>query len=257
MRLPRTAVIIASTVAIAVVVWFIFSGDKPTQHIDPTTGRLVGEIKPAEPSKVPSDRDEGLKIALAQIDAEIKDPETRDILRQHAIGRIKGYGQSQPMDLSHPQAKSVAEALRTGTHPERLSPLIPARKFDRAAFLANPDDYMSVAEPGRVFQAAPAGTNVPALVALTPRRVNVDQGSAVTLSVKAEAGMPVTFTSFDGGLFGNGFVSQTVITGADGKASVSYRGVEGTIANSQILASCPTCSGQARFTVFTRVPDSK
>jgi len=61
----------------------------------------------------------------------------------------------------------------------------------------------------------------------------------------------------NGGLFGNGFVSQTVITGADGKASVSYRGVEGTIANSQILASCPTCSGQARFTVFTRVPDSK
>ncbi|MEY3492150.1 MAG: hypothetical protein RL309_1278, partial [Verrucomicrobiota bacterium] len=98
MRLPRTAVIIASTVAIAVVVWFIFSGDTATQHIDPTTGRLVGEIKPAEPSKTPSDRDEGLKIALAQIDAEIKDPETRDILRQHAIGRIKGYGQSQPMD---------------------------------------------------------------------------------------------------------------------------------------------------------------
>jgi hypothetical protein len=51
MRLPRTAVIIASTVAIAVVVWFIFSGDTATQHIDPTTGRLVGEIKPAEPSK--------------------------------------------------------------------------------------------------------------------------------------------------------------------------------------------------------------
>jgi hypothetical protein len=257
MRIPRNAFIAASIVAVAAAAWFVFSGDTPAQRIDPTTGRLVGEIKPAEPTKAPSDRDEGLKIALAQIDAEIKDPETRDILRQHAIGTIKGYGRSEPMDLSHPQAKSVAEALRTGTHPERLSPLIPARKFDRAAFLSNPDDYMSVAEPGRVFQAAPAGTGVQALTALTPRRVNVDQGSAVTLSVKAEAGMPVTFTSFDGGLFGNGFVSQTVVAGADGKASVSFRGVEGTIANSQILASCPTCSGQARFTVFTRVPDSK
>jgi hypothetical protein len=257
MRLTRTTVIVVSTLAIATTAWFVFSGDMATQHIDPTTGRLAGEIKPAESSKIPSDRDEGLKIALAQIDAEIKDPETRDILRQHAIGGIKGYGQSQPMDLSHPQAKSVAEALRTGSHPERLSPLIPARKFDRAVFLANPDDYMSVAEPGRVFQATPAGAGVTALAALTPRRVNVDQGSSVTLSVKAEAGMPVTFTSFDGGLFGNGFISQTVITSADGKASVSYRGVEGTIANSQILASCPTCSGQARFTVFTRVPDSK
>jgi hypothetical protein len=256
MPYKRTAIAL-SLVSIAGAAWFIFSGDTHRQYIDSNTGRLVGELKPAEPTKTPSDREEGLQIALAQIDAEIQDPEARDILRQHAIGTIKGYGQSQPMDLSHPQAKSVAEALRTGTHPERLSPLIPARKFDRAAFLANPDDYLSVAEPGRVFQAAPAGAGVPALVALTPRRVNVDQGSAVTLSVQAEAGMPVTFTSFDGGLFGNGFVSQTVLASADGKVSVSFRGVEGTIANSQVLASSPTCSGQARFTVFTRVPEKK
>lgn len=256
MPYKKTAIAL-SLISIAGAAWFIFSGDIHRQYIDSNTGRLVGELKPAEPTKTPSDREEGLQIALAQIDAEIKDPEARDILRQYAIGTIKGYGRSEPMDPSHPQAKSVAEALRTGTHPERLSPLVPARKFDRAAFLANPDDYMSVAEPGRVFQAAPAGTNVPALIALTPRRVNVDQGSAVTLSVKAEAGMPVTFTSFDGGLFGNGFVSQTVLASADGKASVAFRGVEGTIASSQVLASSPTCSGQARFTVFTRVPEKK
>lgn len=249
--------VVAIVCAIAASAWFILLETNPSQHIDSVSGRLVGEIKPAEPKNTPSDRNAGLRIALAQIDDETTDPEARDILKQNAIGTIIGYGQSQPMDLSHPQAKSVAEALRTGTHPERLSPLIPARKFDRAAFLANPDDYMSVAEPGRVFQAAPAGANVPAIVALTPRRVNVDQGSAVTLSVKAEAGMPVTFTSFDGGLFGNGFVSQTVITSADAKASVSFRGVEGTIASSQVLASSPTCSGQARFTLFTRVPEKK
>lgn len=250
--------LVALTIAcLAAAAWWAYSGDSHRPRIDAETGRLVGELKPTEPNSIPGDRAEGLKVALAQIDAEIEDPETRDIQRQHAIGTIKGYGQTAPMDLSHPQAKSVAEALRTGTHPERLSPLIPARPFDRAAFLANPDDYLSVAEPGRVFQAAPAGANVPALIALTPRRVYVDQGSAVNLSVHAEAGMPVTFTSFDGGLFGNGYVSQTVVASADGKALVSFRGVEGTIASTQVLASSPTCSGQARFTVFTRVQDKK
>jgi hypothetical protein len=253
-----TKAVVALTIScLAAVAWWAYSGDSQRPSIDAETGRLVGDLKPAEPNRIPEDREEGLKVALAQIDAEIKDPETRDIQRQHAIGTIKGYGLSEPMDLSHPQAKSAAEALRTGTHPERLSPLIPARPFDRAAFLANPDDYLSVAEPGRVFQAATAGQGIPTLLALTPRRVNVDQGSAVNLSVQAEAGMPVTFTSFDGGLFGNGFVSQTVVASADGKATVSFRGVAGTIASTQVLASCPTCSGQARFTVFTRVADKK
>lgn len=57
-------------------------------------------------------------------------------------------------NIDHPQVASVVEAMKSGTHPERLSALVPPKVFDKAAYEADAKAYLSVVEPGRVWQVA-------------------------------------------------------------------------------------------------------
>jgi hypothetical protein len=149
---------------------------------------------------------------------------------------------------------SVAEAARTGKHPERLSPLMAPKPFDPAAFAANPQAYLDVVEPGRVFQSAEPGVDVPVLSPKGTASYEIPVGGSCTLAVMTKPGAPTTFTALDLGTFPNSLTSITVQANAQGEASTVYSASGGVIADAQILAGSPGASGQVKFHVFVTQP---
>ena len=151
-------------------------------------------------------------------------------------------------------AASIAEASRTGKFPERLSPLMAPKTFDPAAFAANPQAYLDVIEPGRVFQSAAPGAQVPVLQAKATNSFSIPVGGSCTLAVITAAKSPVTFTAFDLGTFSNSLTSITVQANDQGEASTVYHASGGVIANAQVLAGSPGASGQVQFHIFVSTP---
>ena len=152
------------------------------------------------------------------------------------------------------QAASVAEALATKSHPERLTPAILPAPFDPAKYEADPETYVNTIEPGRVFQSAQPGEGVFPLRTLTPRLLTIEQGQSVPLRVRATPGAPVTFTSFDLGQFENQLTSITVRADDKGIATARFVGSPGTINDVNILVASPVNSGQAKFAVNVELP---
>ena len=164
-----------------------------------------------------------------------------------------GVAPSVPADLN-PNVRSVMEAARTGTHPERLSPLIAPKPFDPAAFAADPKSYMDIVEPGRVFQSAEPGPDVPVLNPQGSASFEIAVGESCTLTVTTRPGYPVTFIAPDLGTFPNSLTSITVQADAQGVASTVYRATGGVIADAQVLAGSPGASGQVKFHLFVTRP---
>ena len=146
-------------------------------------------------------------------------------------------------------AASVAEAVRTGRFPERLDPMVPPRPFDEAAFVADPQAYVNVVEPGRVFQDATAGPEVKTIEAAGVAYAEIEPGGSTRLTVKAAPGAAVTFTSFDGGVLDNELPSMTVLASASGEAAVTFTATPGTVELVTLLAASPLTVGQVKFTV--------
>ena len=151
-----------------------------------------------------------------------------------------------PVD-ANPAVAQVAESVRTGVNPERVSAMIVAPPFDLAAYRADPAAYLAESVPGRVWQSAQPGEGVPRLQRIGPRNVALRQGEQVTLAVQASAGNPVTFTSFDAGIFTNQLTSITVAANDEGVARATFVATPGVIENSNILVSSPLCVGQVNF----------
>jgi hypothetical protein len=101
------------------------------------------------------------------------------------------------------QEQSVAEARATGKYPERLTTLVAPKKFDPDAFRLNPQAYLDVVEPGRVWASAEPTPTARVIEHLGPidRILRPLETTELTARVLAEA--PVTFTSFSGGQFEN------------------------------------------------------
>ncbi|MCG8649117.1 MAG: hypothetical protein MI861_04755 [Pirellulales bacterium] len=155
---------------------------------------------------------------------------------------------------ANPQVSSVHQALVRRNKPQRLSPIFVPAPFDRDAYQADPQAYLSVHEPGRVFQSAQPGPGVPVLTSISARRQTMRQGEAVRLSVKTLPGMPVTMTSFDLGIFSNGLTSITVAADEQGIASASFTGSSGTAGSINVLAASPVAAERVQFNVFVNPP---
>ena len=151
---------------------------------------------------------------------------------------------------------SVAEAVRTGKFPERLSPMIAPKPFDHAAFAANPQAFLDVVEPGRSFQTAEPGVDVPVLSPKGSASFKIPVGGACTLMVITRPGYPVTFTGLDLGTFVNSLTSITVQADDQGVASAVYSASGGVIADAQVLAGSPGASGQVKFHIFVTDPQA-
>lgn len=147
------------------------------------------------------------------------------------------------------QVASVAEALKNSNHPERLSALIQPKPFDRRQFEKEPLAYLNTIEPGRVFQSKNPKEGVLAIQRISDPFVTIKQNEQTILKVKALPFMPVSFTSFDLGAFQNKLTSITVQADKDGFAEATFLGAEGTIADCNILASCPETSGRIKFVI--------
>lgn len=165
------------------------------------------------------------------------------------------YGRTPPVKSdANPQVKLVSEAIRTGKHPERLSVLHPPAPFDWAKYQADPEKYLAVPEPGRVYQTAKPDLGVPVLAPTTSRFLSTPQGEPITLEVETLPNSPVTFTSFDLGRFSNLLTTMTVAADDNGCAQVEFTGAPGTIDDVEILAGSPMASGQVKFIVHVLPP---
>jgi hypothetical protein len=167
---------------------------------------------------------------------------------------LKPEGFPAPIDsATNSQTRAVADALVSGTNPERYSSFIVPESFDPEAFKANPESYAKgyaeTVEPGRVYASAQPEDGVPVIRASSDRMHRVVQGESVELAVEADSFAPVTFTSQQLGSFPNGLSSITVVADANGKASVAFTASGGTKDNVFILAASPVTSGQVRFVV--------
>ena len=155
---------------------------------------------------------------------------------------------------ANPNIESIVEAVKTGKHPERLSPLAKPTPFDPEAFTADPDAYLKVVEPGRVFQTAQPGPNVPVLIQDSPRIHRLVEGESARLRVRAAPKSPVSFTSFGGGQFQNQTNAITVRANDRGIGEVKFFASPGAVGNIEILAGSPTSTGQIRFLMRVELP---
>lgn len=160
------------------------------------------------------------------------------------------------------ESKQLQSTIEATKDPEqfgsRLSPLVKAAPFDKARFKTDKsykEKYLSVAEPSRVYQTD--GDSEVKIKRVTPYYQEVMQGQSITISVQAEANMPVSINSFDLGKFGNHLTCQTVLADASGVASFEYFGVEGTFNDSNLLVSSPTTRGHVKFVVHTKIKTIK
>lgn len=255
-------------------VWY-FTKPSPKAHValkDLPQGTVlsVTEIKGYEPNLTEAEKSiletgpdsknnasvKAYLLAKAKLQPDIM---ARMRLQQEAVAITDGYGHTPPIVADNQQVRSAVAALKDGKHSERLNPLIAPAAFNAEAYKANPQEYLDVAEPGRVFQSAPAAPGVAAIQPISPYWQDVKQGDSIDFTVKASPGYPVTFTSFDCGAFGNGLTTQTVQADSAGVATVKFLGMPGTVMETNILVSSPMTSGQVRFKANTLVyvPDQK
>lgn len=147
-------------------------------------------------------------------------------------------------------------AARDGSHPERRSLLNPPAPFDLAAFTADPEPYLAVAEPGRVFQSAEPGPEVPDIVPQPMALRSLATGETQTLAVQVQPGAPVSWYCLEGGIFTESDLNAiTVRANADGVAQVTYLATPGTSGDALVLAASPLHQGQAKF--FLHVTEGK
>jgi hypothetical protein len=155
-----------------------------------------------------------------------------------------------------PQVASVVEAVRTGKHPERLSIAIDPAPFDATAYARDPQAYLSVVEPARVYQTAPAGPAAVPLRATVDHVIPVPALGSTELAVIGQPHAPVTFTVLDGGRMPNSLASITVQADAEGRASTTYTATPGTVDEVQILVGSPMTVGTLTLRVAVAYPEA-
>jgi hypothetical protein len=164
--------------------------------------------------------------------------------------------QAPPGMADNPGIRSVREAEETSGYPERLTPFVASRPFDRAAFEADPEAYLSVVEPGRCFQTEKEPTldsvHLRALSSLTP---SSDEDGLVALSVETAPAAPVTFTSFGPGYFReNTLNSVSLRADAGGRAVAHYVVAKGASATVPVLVGSPEAVGNQTFLIMSGPP---
>ncbi|MEM6692942.1 MAG: hypothetical protein AAF664_26170 [Planctomycetota bacterium] len=149
----------------------------------------------------------------------------------------------------NPATEAIARTLETGEEPENVSLVSAVPAFDSESYWDDPTEYLSKSQPGRVFQTAKPTEDTIRIRAAGPRFLQLKQGEAATLSVRAPYKVPVSFTIFDGGIFDNGLTAITVAADANGKAEVRFTASANTINETAVLAASPILTGRVRFTL--------
>jgi hypothetical protein len=168
-----------------------------------------------------------------------------------AFGKALGKSPQLGPEVN-PQVKQAISAFKNGVG-SKITPTVEPLPFDKVAYEANPAEYLSEVEPGRVWQSAQPGPGVPVLRAESSAINRIKQGESVRLKVRTQPNSPVTYTAFDLGAFENRLPSITVAANSEGIAEATFTGTPGTMDWANILASSPMASGRQRFQVFVKV----
>ena len=149
--------------------------------------------------------------------------------------------------------RSLAAAKAGG--PDRyLTHLGTVPPYDRAAFIADPDGYLSEAVPGRALRDAGPKPDAPELVIEGPGLRRAVVGQPVTINVRARPGAPVSFYSSDLALADNGLAAISVQAGRDGRATARYTAQPGAVDDAHIWIASPECTGVLRVTLNVSRP---
>jgi hypothetical protein len=128
--------------------------------------------------------------------------------------------------------------------------LVAAPAFDRKAFERDPEAYLSVVEPARCFQTAPAtgpGSNY--LKAITNLDTEAQPGAIIPLIVQGEPNMPVTFTAFGLGTFRENDLNSVTVR-ADGHGfAVVHAVLPSGRGEMRVQVGSPTAVGNQTFAV--------
>lgn len=244
----KLALVAAPTLILVAVLFFVFRGGD-----DDLTLNQPAKVGPQAGANVEADPEYIIVGGVRRKATDVKPIKHADHSDEHPVAFDPGT--NPPLDPDgNPQIKSVVEALKTGAHPERISPLIPPKPFDPEAFAADPESYLNEVVPGRAFETSQPGPGVRVLLRGSPQYSRIKQGESTKLRVLAQPKAPVTFTSFDLGKLGNGLTSQTVLANDKGIAEVEFFGTPGTYSDVNILAGSPLLTEQVKFVVFVEVP---
>jgi hypothetical protein len=242
----KLALVVAPIVVLLAVLYFVFRGGEDELTVKQPAGqqRSGAEVE-ADPEYI-------IVGGVRRKATDVK-PVQRSVNANPRPTLDTGKTEAVAFDLNA-NTESIREALETGQHPERLSSFIQPEPFDAESYGRDPQAYLDVVEPARVFQPAQPGPGVEVLRQLSPRFTRIKQTESTKLRVQAVPDAPVTFTSFDLGKFQNQLTSVTVAANNKGIAEAEFFGRTGTYSNVNILAASPMTSGQVKFGVFIEVP---
>ena len=134
--------------------------------------------------------------------------------------------------------------------------MVPAPKFDRKTYRANPQAYLNEIAPGRINQALPPGKDVKPIKRVGNYFVDgVLPGESVKLKVKTEPRMPTTFKA-QLGAFENRLSTITVAANENGIAEVDLKidgGIQGEL---EVKAASPVHSDNARWLIEVVAPST-
>ena len=243
----KLALVGALTTVVVAVLYFVFRGGD-----DDLTLNQPAEVGPKAGAGVEADPEYIIVGGVRRKASDVKPIERPTSEGMHL--RLD-TGKTQPVAFdTNANTKSIQEALETQQFPERLSVKIQPKPFDVEAYRRDPQAYLDVVEPGRVWQPAEPGPGVEVLKQLSPRFTRIKQTESTKLRVQAVPNAPVSFASFDLGKFQNDLHAITVAANDQGIAEVEFFGREGTYNNVNILAASPLTTGQVKFQVFIEVP---
>ena len=170
-----------------------------------------------------------------------KEPRRAPILWYSPSHRPESFGRHQ----AHPRSSRAPRTPRTAVDRFCTTP------FNREQYLADPNAYLQLAEPGRCYDAAQPGGRHPGAQTRVRSYLPNRPGEQVALSVLTEPGMPASFTTFDNGRFAETeLTTATVRADERGVATVHYKATAGVTADVSIRAASPVASSTLFFRIL-------
>jgi hypothetical protein len=223
---------------------------KPRKPIEPRKPDRTAALKPL---KEIAQRPE-VEPAIKRLDPDAKIDESYK--NEQAVALKEGYGSFPPVDLTKMNAhkKHVLAALKDPANNSGAISLTGKRKkFDRKRYITDSSYYIDSVEPGRSLDAAMPGPGVKRLERVGASSFRTIQNKTINLSAKTEAGMPLSFTAFDGGQFQNGLSFITVKADSGGVATAEFTPTEGVISQARVGAASPVSSGTLQWNVIVHL----
>ena len=175
-------------------------------------------------------------------------------------------GLPEPLPKStNEQVSKLVDELKTNPTASRKARSVYAKAepFLVDEYLKDPDSYLSLIRPSRVYQTATSIPQEPTppgkekveltnLTAKSPLFQWILRGEKVNLSAKGEPGMPITFHLNQYGFFDNQLKTISVKFNEEGIATVVYTAGPGSQGLVNILAASPVHLGQLKYSVLVR-----